>query len=316
MKASYYTGYSLSQNDRYNASSGGVGTCIVKHLLSSGFDCGISFEFDKDKCRYIPKLIHSSSEYNVCGSIYHDIDIVGFLKDNITSIKNSIVVTCMPCQIKAVRRILADNHKRGFIISFSCSGQMTIEGTWKYLNLLGVNKKDVNHIRYRGKGWPGGITVETKDGQRKFYPNYSEPWTLLHQSRLYSPSRCLFCKYDSGRDADISIADPWIPEYLYKDNIGTSLVSVFTEDGLQTINSMVCDNELHLEETIYQVYERAQKNNLNKRHYVEQSLDFLKFLSKLILNHRYHTIASKNIYTIKVHLVFISFLEKFFRLKK
>ena len=103
----YYIGYSTDDLIRYKASSGGIGTSIIKYLLStSEYDTSMTFVYDKEKCGYIPKLIYDFNEINICGSVYQDIDIFSFLKENISSIKNGIIVTCMPCQVQGIRSVL------------------------------------------------------------------------------------------------------------------------------------------------------------------------------------------------------------------
>ena len=43
----------------------------------------------------------------------------------------------------AVRQLLSKANIKNFILSYCCSGQTTIEGTWKYYELLGIKKEDV-----------------------------------------------------------------------------------------------------------------------------------------------------------------------------
>lgn len=93
----FHIGYSNNKEERYKASSGGIGTAIVKHLLQkTDYGTSLTFVFDKGKCMYVPKIIHSDSEINVCGSIYQDIDIYRFIKDNVNEIRNGMVVICPP----------------------------------------------------------------------------------------------------------------------------------------------------------------------------------------------------------------------------
>lgn len=97
----YYVGYSTDKEIRHKASSGGVGTAIIKYLFSlPEYSTSITFVYDKEKCGYILKLIHSFDEFNICGSIYQDIDIFSFIKNNLSNIKDGIVLSCMPCQVR------------------------------------------------------------------------------------------------------------------------------------------------------------------------------------------------------------------------
>ena len=87
----YYLGYSSEQEIRFQASSGGVGTGIIKYLLDSGiYGTSMTFEFNVKECKYEPKLIYDYSEYNNCGSIYQDTDNIHFIREHIEEIKNGI----------------------------------------------------------------------------------------------------------------------------------------------------------------------------------------------------------------------------------
>ena len=140
----YHIGYSTDADIRFKSASGGIGSAFIKYLLSlPDYDTAMTFVFNKEKCLYEPKLIYSFVDYNNCGSIYQDIDNVGFIKSNIERIRGGMVVTCMPCQVRAIRHLLGKREINSFIISFCCSGQTTVEGTWCYYKFLGINKKSV-----------------------------------------------------------------------------------------------------------------------------------------------------------------------------
>ena len=234
----YHIGYSKEKDIRYHASSGGIGTAIIKYLLESGrYGTSMTFVFNVKECRYEPKLIYDFSDYNNCGSIYQDTDNIGFIKSNLKEIRNGIIVTCMPCQVAAIRYLLDKNNIPSFIISLCCSGQTTVEGTWLYYKLLGIDKKDVLNIQYRGKGWPSGIRIKLKDGTEVYRENYTYPWTLMHKSLLYRPERCLFCKEKTNIHSDVTLADPWLKEYMENDKTGNSFI-ISNREGDAVLNEM------------------------------------------------------------------------------
>ncbi len=234
----YQIGYSKEKDIRFQASSGGVGTAIIKYLLESGrFGTSMTFVFNAEECRYEPKLIYDFSDYNNCGSIYQDTDNIGFIKSAIKEIRNGIVVTCMPCQVAAVRSLLDRNNIPSFIISLCCSGQTTVEGTWLYYKLLGIDKKDVCNIQYRGSGWPSGIRIKLKDGTEVYRDNYTYPWTLMHKSQLYRPKRCLYCKEKTNTHSDVTLADPWLKELMENDKTGNSFI-ISNHEGETVLKEM------------------------------------------------------------------------------
>lgn len=298
----YYIGYTKNQKDRFKASSGGVGTAIMRYLLAQPeYGTSITFVFDWMKCMYVPKIVHSSEEINVCGSIYHDIDIAAFVKNNICNIKGGVVVSCPPCQVTAIRQILQRNNIHGFIISYCCSGQTTIEGTWKYYELIGIKKEEVYNMQYRGNGWPSGIQIWLNDGTIVRKDNFTEPWVSLHQSKLYAPKRCLYCKRDTGRNADISLGDPWLDRYKSSERLGATMFLPFTELGLGVIKNMGQNGLIEYINSNYDEYAIAQAPNIYKEIRLREQTSYIKKYNVLISQKWYFNWATKNISHIKIN---------------
>lgn len=313
LDTTYYIGHTSDEEDRWKASSGGIGTAITRYLLSQPeYGTSVTFRFNQEKCMYEPVLIYKASDINVCGSIYQEIDIPRFLKDNIDHIKGGIVVSCTPCQVTPVRQILTKNGIPHFIISFCCSGQTTIEGTWKYYELLGIRKEDVVNMQYRGNGWPSGIQIWLKDGTVIRKDNYTEPWVTMHSSQLYRQKKCFYCTRDTGREADIALADPWLKEYRENDHTGNTLFLVITNLGKQILESMHQEGAIHFTPSSYNDYAIAQKPNVEKelRHKRE------KQLSRTILSlHKrafYFKWATKNSRNMHLHIRLMHLLQKIY----
>lgn len=299
----YYLGYSKNPDDRFRASSGGVGTALMRHLLSlPEYGTGITFVFDKEQCMYVPKLIFSEKDINVCGSVYQDIDLVKFVKDNIKNIKSGIVLSCAPCQIVPIRSLLKRSGINNFIISYACSGQTTIEGTWCYYKFLGVDKEDVVNMQYRGNGWPSGIQIWLKNGNVVKKDNWTEPWNSIHQSNLFKPKRCLFCKLDMGKQADINLADPWLEQYKKNEKVGATLCIVCSKYGKQVFESMVFSGEIDAIPSTYNDYATAELPNVYKEIVLQSELLYKRRISKLLNVGVYRRWASKNRKNLHCHL--------------
>lgn len=263
--SNYYIGYTCNLEDRFNASSGGIGTAVTRYLLSENFGTAVSFIFNKEKKMYEPILIHEPEDVNVCGSIYQDIDITGFIKDNIDQIKGGIIVSCPPCQVSAIRSILNKHKISSFVISFCCSGQTSVEGTWKYYEFLGIKKDDVIDMQYRGKGWPSGIQIKLKNGGTILHRNWTEPWITIHQSNLFRPKRCFYCILDCSYKSDLSLADPWLKEYIENDKEGHTLFFSNTKLGESIVEKMRELKLIQFKETDYNSYYMAQQPNIEKK---------------------------------------------------
>ena len=302
----YYIGHVVDSVHRHKASSGGIGTMLQKYLLSTGqYGTSITFKFNAKKCMYDPILIHSAEEVNICGSIYQDIDIARFIHAHRGDITNGIVVSCPPCQVSAIRNMLQKESVPCFIISFCCSGQTTIEGTWKYYELLGINKDDVVNMQYRGTGWPSGIQIWLKDGTQIFRENYTEPWKTIYSSRLYQPKRCFYCVFDTSRTADVSLADPWLEEYKQRDKEGNTLFLINTAFGLMAINQLQSSALLSFDKVTSEVYGTAQRNNLSKYDRVHNQKKHLQRVVKLINNSLIHDLFTRNIFLMRLFSKFL-----------
>lgn len=310
----YYIGYSLNKDIRNSSSSGGVGSAIIKYLLSQKrFGTAITFVFNKAKCQYVPHIIHNYDDYNNCGSIYQDIPLVDFIKNNINEIKDGIVITCMPCQVKPIKSLLSRRSIDNFIISLCCSGQTTVEGTWYYYKLLKINKDDVYHMQYRGDGWPSGIKIKLKNGNTIRKDNYTYPWTIMHKSLLFRPRRCLYCTKKTSQDSDVSLADPWLKEYIENDKIGNSIVIISSTFGAEVINNMLDEKELELKEIEEETYIKSQLGTIEQKAKSCEHPTFNKTVSYMGKDGSlYKRIATYSELFLKMHNRFIKILYKFF----
>ena len=308
----YYIGHSTDTKIRFEASSGGIGTAITRYLLSlPEYETGITLVFDRDKCQYVPHIIHSADEINVCGSVYHDIDIPRFLRENAELLTGGVIITCAPCHVSAVRQFLSKSGHRCFIISYCCSGQTTIEGTWKYYELLGLDRKDVTNMQYRGNGWPSGIQIWLADGRKVCKDNYTEPWVTLHASKLYTPKRCFYCKRDTGRNADISLADPWLKEYKDNDKCGNTLFMPFTEEGAAAIGQMKDNGLIEYVQSSYDDYSIAQAPNIKKELFVQTQKKYIQNQLKIMSYGWYWKFASKDVRHMRMHIKLMQYVYKF-----
>ncbi len=307
----YYIGYSSNEKIRYNASSGGIGTTIIKYLLESGrYGSSMTFVFNERECMYEPKLIYNFSEYNNCGSIYQEIDNVQFIKEHLKDIRNGIVVTCMPCQVNVIRNILNKNNIKNFIISLCCSGQTTIQGTWFYYKLLDVKKTDVKLIQYRGKGWPSGIQITMKNGDVITKDNYTYPWTLMHKSLLYRPKRCLYCTFKTNPNSDVSLADPWLKEYIENDKIGNSVI-ICNSEGQNVLRNMIKTGWVILKEVEEDVYVKSQVGTIEIKAQSNRYKSFNKIVEKMGADgSMYKKIVTSSVFLLKLHLKLLKKLHK------
>lgn len=270
----------------------------------------MTFVFNAEKCMYEPKLIYDFSEYNNCGSIYQETDNVRFIKEHLKDIRDGIVITCMPCQVNVIRNILNKNNIKNFIISLCCSGQTTIQGTWLYYKLLGLEKTDVSNIQYRGNGWPSGIQITLKDGDIITKDNYTYPWTLMHKSLLYRPKRCLYCTFKTNPNSDVSLADPWLKEYIENDKIGNSVI-ICNSEGQDVLKNMIKTARVILKEVEEAVYVKSQLGTIETKAQSNKHKSFNKIVGRMgVEESMYKKLATSSEMFLRLHLQLLKVLYK------
>ena len=132
-------GYAADPAVRHAATSGGVGSTIIRYLLESGAAAAaVSFTFDSRTLRYRPCLVTSAADYVSVGSIYHEVDLLGFLRGQAAALPGPLVCTCLPCQTKAVRSLLSRHGVGCFLIELTCSSQQSFAATDYLLRRLHV----------------------------------------------------------------------------------------------------------------------------------------------------------------------------------
>lgn len=241
--------FSSENSIRYQGSSGGVITEIVKYLFhNKSIKSSIGFKFIGIDL-FKPYFISSFEEYNQSGSVYHEIEIYKFLKENITQVKSPILITCLPCQVMPIKRLLLKNDIESIIISLVCSSQLEKEATYYFLKKNEINISEVTEFKYRGNGWPSGMQIKTNNKEYFFHNNNSQ-WMDIFHSQIFNLNRCFSCKDTFGLKADITIGDPWLKRYVQNDNLGTSMVIAHTNLGESIITNMMANHKLKFVETL------------------------------------------------------------------
>ena len=166
-------------------------------------------------------------------------------------------------------------------------------------------------MQYRGNGWPSGIQIWLADGRKVCKDNYTEPWVTLHQSKLYAPKRCFYCKRDTGRNADISLADPWLKEYKDNDKCGNTLFMPFTEEGAAAIGQMKDNGLIEYVQSSYDDYSIAQAPNIKKELFVQTQKKYIQNQLKIMSYGWYWKFASKDVRHMRMHIKLMQYVYKF-----
>ena len=147
------------------------------------------------------------------------------LKDIIHE-KGNFAVVGLPCHIHGVRKaeqIYPELKKKIILhLGLMCSHMVSFEGTEFYGSKIKHRiRVSVHGITYRGKGWPGAMTVRSSERSVSIplVGNWRSYWPVF-SSFLFTPMRCTMCPDQLAELADISLGDAWLPEFR-GDKIGT-----------------------------------------------------------------------------------------------
>lgn len=307
-----YIGYSTDPQIRFKSTSGGVGSAIVKYLLDNGkCDYALSFDWDKKNMCYQPRLISDFSQYNICGSIYQEMNLIACIKKLLSeqTRKGRLVLFSLPCQTRALRNICELAGYEVLIIGLTCSSQQSREATSYLLQQIGIDEQNVTHLQYRGNGWPSGIQIETTDGKHHFVKNNGSIWTEIFHSRLFIQPRCYSCNNTLNDYADIALADPWLKEYVEKEKIGQTLFSSFTPKGNSVIEECVKAGYLEYKDVDKEQLYQSQKQTIIRKNAYSTHPKLRKWLRTFFLSTSYKRIAKKKM-LFKLHCKFKDRVER------
>lgn len=313
-KMKTWVGYNNNHEVRFAATSGGVGSAIIKYLFEKQIiDGAISFTFDKTDKKFASQIVYSYNDYSLSGSIYHEIDIIRFLKD--ADIENrSLAVFCLPCQTRAVRKILYDKGCNTIILGLTCSSQQTYEATEYLFKRLGINKDSVKSFQYRGNGWPGGIGIALNDKTENIrVPNNGSIWTRIFHSRLFIRKKCWHCIDTLNSSCDILLADPWLKEYIENEKTGQTLFSAYTESGKRIIENAIEDGFITATAVDNSVLEQSQKGTIERKKSYGEHRKLVNIIFSIYNSRLYRRIILSSNWTFKCHYKFNSILEKYMR---
>jgi coenzyme F420 hydrogenase subunit beta len=263
-----WEGYAADDEIRYQGSSGGVASalalyCIEKEDMESVLHVGADTSHP-----HANKTVFSRNRADLLsrtGSRYSPASPCDSLQLMETSARPCAFVG-KPCDISGLRKAQGLrpelDKKTGIAIGIFCAGTPSTQGTLDLLDKCHMNPRDVEEIRYRGKGWPGMATVRLKgDAKPSYQFSYKESWGFMQK---YRPYRCYLCPDGTSEFADISCGDPWYRQ-IKEDEKGYSLVIVRTERGRTILHNAMKAGYISLKQSELKILEDSQRNLLNKK---------------------------------------------------
>lgn len=297
-----YIGYSNNPEIRFKATSGGIGSTVLKYLFDNNIiNTSVSFKYDRKTLEYKPYLIYRYDDYEITGSIYHEINLIKFIKDNIKKIKGKFACFVLPCQAQAIRILLQKQGIDSFLIGLTCSSQQSIDATYYLLKRLNIKRTNVNKIQYRGNGWPSGIQIHLKNNKNIFVPNNNSLWTDIFHSRLFIQKRCFGCNNTLNIYSDISLADPWLQEYINEEKKGQTILICNSKYGYELICQIIDSNAIILKELDESLVIKSQNATIQRKNGYKKNNKWVYLLKKMHDSNLYKKLVLNNGFFLKLH---------------
>lgn len=235
----YQVIYSASTKDTFrlqNAVSGGVVTELVYNLLESG-EYKVAFlvqTHQYKKCIVETECVSKGDDLSVTQkSRYLPVSQEKAIDYLLSHREDKMILVGTSCFVQGVLNVIeAYKLKREnyFIIGLFCDKTMTLNVVDYFSKHSALEGRELENMHFRSKevgGWPGGVRLETVDGQYVDLPNTER----MKVKDYFHPEKCLYCLDKLNKYADISVGDNYTKEN--SDTRGSSSVIVRTAQGVK-----------------------------------------------------------------------------------
>ncbi|MGI9480717.1 MAG: Coenzyme F420 hydrogenase/dehydrogenase, beta subunit C-terminal domain [Hyphomicrobiales bacterium] len=175
-----------------------------------------------------------------------------------------------PCDVGALRLYAKRNERLAklckYRLALVCGGASEFGKTKAVLDIWNVDEDDISMLRYRGRGNPGPMRMETSDG-RSFEISYGELWE--DEATWQLQHRCKICPDAIGEAADVIAMDCWPGGSPSGEDDGFNALVTRTDKGNALAASaikagaLVLGEKVGVEEmSLYQPHQVRKKNAL------------------------------------------------------
>lgn len=252
----YLCAWNEDSEERFNATSGGVGGALAKRALELGwYVCGAAFD-DEWQLSHIVSNDISVLE-KIRGSKYLQSDTSDCYKEIVSLLKKGekFLFLGTPCQTEAIRRLapssVSENLLTCEIICHGVNSPIVWEGYKTYIEKKHQSPLKSYNFRSKSKGWGKLRASYTFQNGKKVddpaYRNIFHSWFGQHYMMRESCFRCKFRTEE--RHSDIVIGDFWGVETIEPSldvKAGASVLIVNSENA-KTFVSKVCLNTKTIE---------------------------------------------------------------------
>ena len=287
------TGYATEPELRHAASSGGVLSAVLVHLLESG---AVDAVIQTAAAPFLPignvtvLSEDAAAVQAAAGSRYAPSAPLDGITAHLDSDRRFAFVG-KPCDVAALRALSeADprvNARIPVMLSFFCGGIPSNTGGEAVLVALGTDLAGTTAFRYRGNGWPGEATATLTDGSTRAM-SYHASWGGILSHHVQH--RCKICADGTGDAADLVCADAWVCDDrgypLFEERDGVSLIVARTALGQRMIEGAEASGRLTTQGFDAANLDRIQPGQTKRRRALLARLVALRLLGRQIPNYR------------------------------
>lgn len=267
-----WEGHAADPDLRYRGSSGGLVSALALWSIEQGGMAGALHVKAREDVPYLNESTISTSRKTLMagsGSRYAPASPCDRLGE-VESSTGPVVLIGKPCDVAAAHRAARQRpqleSKLGLTIGIFCAGVPSLSATLDLMQRLGTKDPgNVSTLSYRGRGWPGRMTVveAAPDGStREASLSYDQGWgDILQKKRQW---RCHVCADHTGELADLSVGDPWYRTPAPGDP-GKSLLVVRTERGRRALREAIAAGYVMVEQRPSSTLPGSQPNLLRVR---------------------------------------------------
>lgn len=277
-----YVGYSKDKNLRYNATSGGLITqLLITALDEKIIDGALVTRMKKNKpLKPEPFIARTKKEIlEASKSKYCPVPANIALKEILNSKEGEkFAVVGLPCHMHGIRKAEIINKKLKekieLHIGIFCGTTKNFNATLYQIKNMGINKEEIDNLNYRGKGWPGYLTIKLKDG-REFNKEYTDYYS--GNFTAFYPWRCTLCCDHTCELADISFGDAWLTNRKKEDKIGSSIIISRNKKAEDLLNNL-----LNTKIILNEISDFDLAETRNKYHFKKIGINARFFIAKLM----------------------------------
>jgi len=203
-----------SEEIRERAASGGVVTALLVHLLETKQVRGaLGVTMDPDRpweCQ--ATILKTIEEVHDAAQSKYSLVALDALLRSARQDPGPFAFVGLPCHVHGLRRLQRLGSYRAkfpIVIGLFCGFNLEPAATDHLIRKTGLAPEQVAQLQYRGGPWPGGLVIDSRDGQQHVIPKDEYGYVNL----MHVPRRCLVCPDLTNELADLAVGDTWLDEY-------------------------------------------------------------------------------------------------------